>query len=231
MIAIETTAVPLDKVRRAVRAVQAGNRPLLDAFHRLSYGGFTWSMTAWMGVPMMKHPCDLIALQDIISGIKPALIIETGTAYGGSALYMANLCDILGHGSVISIDLEANPTLPQHPRITYRKGSSVDPEIVGYVRDRAARCGGPVLVVLDSDHHEAHVAAELEAYASLVTPGSFCIVEDTNVNGHPVIPEFGPGPMEAAQGFLAQHPEFEADALPERYLITMHPSGWLRRVA
>ena len=132
---------------------------------------------------------------------------------------------------MLTIDVEPASDVPSHPRITYRVGSSIDPEIVGYVRDRAARCGGPVLVLLDSDHHEAHVAAELAVYAPLVTVGSFCLVEDTNVNGHPVLPDFGPGPMEAVAAFLADHAEFEPDALPERYMVSMHPGGWLRRIA
>lgn len=231
MIAIQATRVRLDDVRDRVRATQHDHGGVLDAFHRLAYHGHTWSMTVWMGVPLMKHPCDLFALQDLITGLQPALIIETGTAMGGSALFMAHVCQLLGKGSVITIDREPAPSLPEHPRITYRVGSSIDPEIVAYVRDRAARCGGPVFVILDSDHSQAHVAAELEAYADLVTPGAFLIVEDTNVNGHPVLPEFGPGPAEAVAAFLPAHPEFEADALPERYLISMHPGGWLRRIA
>lgn len=231
MIAIQSTQVNLDDVRTRVRTLQAQHGETLDAFHRLSYHGYTWSMTMWMGVPLLKHPCDLFALQDIIAGLKPALIIETGTAFGGSALYLAHLCDLLEKGQVLSIDLEPAPNLPSHPRITYRVGSSLDPEIVAYATGRAIRCGGPVLVVLDSDHHEAHVAEELAAYAPLVTKGSFCLVEDTNVNGHPVLPDFGPGPMEAVDGFLVAHPEFQRDVLPERYLVTMHPGGWLRRVA
>jgi cephalosporin hydroxylase len=231
MIAIETTAIPLDDVRDSVRRIQEAHGPMLDAFHKVSYHSFTWSMTTWMGVPLLKHPCDLIALQEIVAGIRPALIIETGTAYGGSALYLAHLCDLLGHGQILTIDLEPAAKLPQHPRITYRVGSSVDDEIVGYVSDRAARCGGPVLVLLDSNHSQAHVAAELVVYAPLVTPGSFVVVEDTNVNGNPVLPEHGPGPREAVDAFLAGHRDFERDPLPERFLISMHPGGWLRRIA
>lgn len=231
MIAIEATPVNLDETRAAIRAIQARERETLDAFHRLFYAAPSWSMTMWMGVPTLKSPCDLFALQDILFGLKPALIIETGTAYGGSALFMAHVCDLSGVGHIVSIDLEPHTQLPQHSRITYRRGSSVDPEIVAYVRARAARCDGPVVVVLDSDHHEAHVRAELAAYADLVTPNAFLIVEDTNVNGRPVMPDFGPGPGEAVDAFLAAHPEFSADALPERYLASMHPGGWLRRTA
>lgn len=231
MIAIETKPVNLDLIRSIVRDAQAAHAGTLDAFHALFYEAPSWSMTHWMGVPTLKNPCDLFSLQDILYGIKPALIVETGTAYGGSALFMAHVCDLSNAGNIISIDVEPHTKLPYHSRITYRTGSSVDPEIVAYVRSRAARCGGPVLVILDSDHHEPHVSAELAAYADLVTPNSFLIVEDTNVNGRPILPQFGPGPGEAVDAFLAAHPEFWRDPLPERYLISMHPGGWLRRVA
>lgn len=229
MIAIETTPVDLAKVRAQLEADQARERQLLDAFHRFFYTQPTWSMTMWAGVPAMKSPCDLFALQDIIVGLRPALIIETGVAYGGSTLFMAHVCDLIGHGVIIAIDLEPHEQLPQHSRITYRRGSSVDPEIVGYATERASRAGGPVMVILDSDHHAPHVSTELNAYAHLVTPGSFLIVEDTNINGHPVLPEWGPGPAESVAAFLVDHPEFSADILPERYGVTMHPGGWLRR--
>jgi cephalosporin hydroxylase len=214
VIAIASKGVSLDDVRSSVRTLQDRYAPTLEAFHRLSYHSYTWSMTTWMGVPLLKHPCDLFALQEIVAGIRPALIIETGTAFGGSALYLAHLCDLLGHGQVLTIDLEPAPSLPQHQRITYRVGSSVDPEIVAYAAERAARCGGPVLVLLDSDHHEGHVRAELDAYAPLVTVGSFLVVEDTNVNGRPVLPEFGPGPAEAVEAWLGtptEGPIFQRD--------------------
>lgn len=89
--------------------------------------------------------------------------------------------------------------------------------------------GERVMVILDSDHSLTHVAGELEAFAPLVTPGCYLIVEDTNINGHPVYPEFGPGPMEAVLEFLPHHPEFVVDARCERLLMTFNPNGFLLR--
>jgi cephalosporin hydroxylase len=86
-----------------------------------------------------------------------------------------------------------------------------------------------VWVILDSDHSAAHVRAELEAYADVVTPGGYLIVEDTNVNGHPAAPEFGPGPTEAVRDWLKTAPPFDADASCERFLVTLNPGGFLRR--
>jgi cephalosporin hydroxylase len=89
-----------------------------------------------------------------------------------------------------------------------------------------------VLVILDSDHRENHVSRELELYSELVKPGGYLIVQDTNINGHPVLPRYGPGPMEAVQKFLADKGKsFQVDKTRERLLFTMHPSGYLQRRA
>jgi Cephalosporin hydroxylase len=118
--------------------------------------------------------------------------VETGTAHGGSALCLATLCEATGHGEVVSVDIGEWPDRPRHPRLTYLTASSTDPAAVERVAQRA-RGARTVLVVLDSDHRRDHILAELYAYAPLVTPGSYLVVEDTNVNGHPVYEEFGPG--------------------------------------
>ena len=117
---------------------------------------------------------------------------------------------------------------PVHRRISYLRGSSTDPAILAEVR--AAAAGKRVMVVLDSDHAAGHVAAELASYHDLVAVGCYLIVEDTNVNGHPVWPDFGPGPMEALDEFLVGRDDFVSDLDRERFLLTMNPRGFLRRV-
>lgn len=231
VIGIESRTISLDERREHIRAITTAHADTIAAFHKVWYDAPTWSMTQWMGVPVLKNPFDLMTLQRFIHMMKPSLIIETGTAYGGSALFMAHLCDHLGQGEIITIDLEPGIDVPQHPRIRYVRGSSIDPTVVNYVRQLAwrAQTRGPIIVLLDSDHHEPHVTAELNAYAPMVTPGSLLVVEDTNINGHPVLPEWGPGPAEALEMFLVEHPEFEREILAEQYLLTMHPGGWLRR--
>jgi cephalosporin hydroxylase len=134
----------------------------------------------------------------------------------------------MDHGRVISIDVERLHDLT-HPRITFLIGSSTSPEVVAEVRAEAQTTEGPVMVVLDSDHSASHVAAELEFYGPLVTPGSFIISQDGVMDR---LPTFGggPGPLHANLTFLERHPEFEWDRdRNERFLITQHPVGWLRR--
>lgn len=202
----------------------------ITLFHKLIYfhkRDSTWSNTRWMGAKVQKIPFDLWIEQEIIFETKPDLIIETGTFDGGSTLFYAHLFDLLGKGEVISIDVAAQPGLPEHPRITYVSESSVAPEVVSMLRERAT--GKRVMVVLDSDHSQSHVRAELDALADLITPGCYLIVEDTNVNGHPVLTEHGPGPMEALRDWLRTNPHFDVDRSREKYLVTFNPSGYLKR--
>jgi cephalosporin hydroxylase len=221
-----------DAVKRpGKRAWYAWGRFSARSFSRYFYtrADMTWNNTNWLGVPLWKNPLDLWVYQEIVWEVKPALIIETGTYRGGSAFYFASLCDLIGNGAVITIDVMGRDNRPQHPRIEYVKASSVADDVIADLEHRCAQADGPVLVVLDSDHHKAHVDKELAAYHSFVTPGSYLIVEDTNINGNPVNPFFGPGPMEAVQEFLPLHPEFEVDAAREKYMVTHNPKGYLRR--
>jgi cephalosporin hydroxylase len=220
--ATEPVDEPAPVVRNTIR----------DQFHRLYYNvsDKTWKDTWYRGVRTYKCPTDMWVYQELIDNLQPGLVVETGTFRGGSGLFIADRLEILGHGEVVTIDVNDLAGRPEHPRLTYLHGSSIAPEILDEVRRRLPTDGSPVLVILDSDHSEGHVAAELEAYASLVTVGSYLVVEDTNVNGHPASPGWGPGPFEAVQKFLETDPGYIVDRHCERYYLTQNPSGYLRRV-
>ncbi len=181
-----------------------------------------------MGIPTQKCPLDMWIYQEIIFDAKPDLLIETGTAYGGSALFFATLMDAIGHGHVATVDVLDVPGRPQHPRITYINGSSTSEDSLATLQ-RIAEGAGSVMVILDSDHSRDHVAKELLLYCDLVTPGNYLVVEDSNVNGHPVNRTHGPGPMEALEEFLATNNDFYIDSQKERYMMTFNPKGYLRR--
>ena len=204
---------------------------LINAFHKMYYylKMQTWGNTYWQGTPVLKCPLDLWIYQEILYELQPDLIIECGTGSGGSAHYLASLCDLLSCGIVVSIDVEDRAERPIHSRITYLRGSSVEPNIVSYVQELAAKAK-MVMVILDSDHRCSHVLQELRLYGPLVTPGSYIIVEDTNLNGHPVAHDFGPGPWEAVELFLAETTQFMRDAMREKFMITANPGGYLRRL-
>lgn len=207
-------------------------RNVIDHFHRLYYdsGTQTWyKNTFWLGIRTWKCPLDLWVYQEIIFELKPDIIIECGTARGGSALFLASICDSLNKGRIISIDIEDKEDKPQHTRITYLLGSSTSEEIVERVKS-FIRSKDKVMVILDSDHHKEHVLMELKIYSTFVTKGSYIIVEDTNLNGHPVESEFGPGPMEAVRVFLRGHKDFIIDKSREKFLLTFNPNGYLKRI-
>lgn len=208
-----------------------GIEEVVEEFNRLYYDNHerTWEATSFLGVTTLKCPLDLWVYQEIIWRLRPGLIVETGTKFGGSALFLASMCELVGSGEVVSVDIVRPPELPTHPRITYMTGSSTDPAIVGEVARRAGNAA-PVLVILDSDHSRAHVREELRSYSPLVGAGSYLIVEDTNINGHPVLPEFGEGPWEAVQDFLAEDERFVVDHGCEKFWLTFNPGGYLRRV-
>ena len=217
---------------RRLSQSRAHEQDIVTEFHRLYFDArafnMTWRNTYWMGTPILKCPLDLWLYQEILHSVRPAVVIETGTAFGGSAHFLASMLDILGNGRVVTIDIEDCPERPRHPRVTYLTGSSTSSSVVGQVRDLVS-AASPVMALLDSDHARDHVLRELELYAPMVSPGSYVIVEDTNLNGHPVDPSFGPGPMEALDAFVSAHPDFEHDAGMDKFFLTFNPRGYLRR--
>jgi len=181
----------------------------------------------WRGVRVIKQPGDLILYQEVIWQNRPRWIVEAGTKFGGSALFLQDMLDLAGEGGrVVTIDVDARVAEPD-PRITYLAGSSIDPEIVARVKEMTA--GEPVMVVLDSNHARRHVKWELHHYAPLVTPGQYLVIEDCYSRG--TVPF---GPLEARDWFLARTQEgrlFEQTNLERKFLVGVCNGGWLRRKA
>jgi cephalosporin hydroxylase len=203
----------------------------IDLFHIHYYKNNVWAEgnTTWLGVPTLKCPLDLWILQEILYETRPDWIIECGTNQGGSSLFLASVCDLMDHGKVITIDIADYNIQKTHPRIRYLIGSSTSDEIIKEVK-RTITKEDSVMVILDSDHSKNHVLKELEMYHSFVTKGNYLIVEDTNINGHPVLPEFGDGPMEALEEFLSTNDEFIIDQSREKFFLTFNPKGFLKKI-
>lgn len=204
---------------------------IIDEFHLLYYNSRdqTWMNTYWLGIPIQKLPLDLWIYQEIIFETKPDIIIETGTADGGSASFLASICDLIGKGRVITVDIVSKPR-PWHSRISYVLGSSTSDNIFNTV-SKYIKPNDKVMVILDSDHSKGHVAKEIDLYNKFVTIGSYLIIEDSNINGHPVLPNFGPGPMEALEEFLKGNKSFIWDTTKEKFFLTQNPKGYLRRIS
>jgi cephalosporin hydroxylase len=230
LLALLALGIGYELYRQRIRFEYQLLKPVtVKAFHRLHYGGGSWANNSWLGTEVLKSPLDLWIFQEIICQTQPDVIVEAGTYKGGSALFMANILDLLGHGQVVTIDIEEMPGRPQHPRIHYLLGSSTAPETVEKVRTFLSP-KDKVMVVLDSDHRKPHVLQELRIYSRMVTKGNYLIVEDTNLNGHPVHPDFGPGPMEAVEEFLRENNNFQIDSSREKFLVTFNPKGYLRKI-
>jgi cephalosporin hydroxylase len=203
----------------------AGRLFLIDLIART--GNF--NRTNWLGTPVWQNVLDLWTIQETIAEVRPALLIETGTNRGGSALFYAHLMDLMGAGRIITIDTERLHTL-DHSRIEFLQGNSTDPVVASAVRDAAQAADGPVMVILDADHARDHVAKELELYGPLVTPGSYLLSQDGVIDQLAIFADSRPGPLDANREFLRRHPEFEHDReRNSRFIITHHPVGWLRR--
>lgn len=204
---------------------------------------------SWFGAPIIQLPDDMIRYQEAVFALQPDVIVETGVAHGGSLIYSASLCKLIGKGRVIGVDIEIRPPnrarIENHalaPMITLLEGSSTAPDIVQKVRDMV-RPGEKVLVVLDSNHTYAHVMDELAAYSSLVTPGSYIVATDGVMRDLVDTPRGKPewitdNPANAAEDFARRNPAFviEEPAWPfsESTLkgnVTHWPSAWLRRVS
>jgi len=215
--------------------------PLPDAevvkrFNQVYFNSGVIQRTTWLGVRLGQNPCDLWTMQEIICEIQPDVIVETGTWLGGSALYYAMVQEHLHRGGkVVTIDLKdyGLDRLAKFP--AYRKnvvfilGDSVAPETLDRVRAEI----GPkakVMVTLDSLHTKEHVLKELRLYSRFVSPGSYLVVQDTNIHGHPVHPNFPEGPMEALMEFLKGRDDFVIDSSREKLLLTFYPNGYLKRI-
>jgi cephalosporin hydroxylase len=204
------------------------DRAAVSRAHDVFYESDAWTKATWLGTQALKNPLDLWVYQEIVVETRPDVIVETGTWRGGSAYFLASVCDLVGAGEVVSIDIEPlRDDYPQHPRITYLGGrSSTDPDVLA---EMAQRIGGRrTLIVLDSDHSQAHVEAELDAYAPLVPVGCYLVAEDSNIGQ--IRKDLMPGPLEAVEAFLARNRDFEIDREREKFLLTFNPSGFLRRV-
>lgn len=188
----------------------------------------------WMGIPTRKMITDVWVYQEIIFETKPDLIIEIGSLYGGSTLFLAQMLELLGSGEVLSIDISHDLFMANHPRIRKITADCSDVAVVEQARDLAK--GKRVMVIHDGDHTAEAVERDLKLYAPLVTPGMYLIIEDGVVDlldsRHSKMGRAYPngGPLKAARSFLNEmETQFELDMRRERFILTTNPKGYLRR--
>jgi cephalosporin hydroxylase len=185
--------------------------------------------TRYFGIPTLKNPFDFWVYQEILFETRPDFIVEIGNFCGGSALALAHLCDALGQGQVIGVDIDHSRIAQQvstHPRIVLIEGPALS------VFDQVAQqipAQSKVMIIEDSLHTFEHTLSILETYQVLVPPGHYFIVEDSICHhGLPVGPK--PGPYEAIIAFTDKNADFMIDRQRESFGLTWNPKGFLRRV-
>lgn len=234
----------------AAQGIDNGLRDLSRAWFDRSHAMKYSYHFEWMGRPIIQYPQDIVAMQELIWTIQPDLIIETGIAHGGSLIFSASMLELnaasggAADAEVLGVDIDIRPhnraAIEAHPmsrRISMIQGSSIATDVIQQVKEKAAG-RNRVLVCLDSNHTYDHVMAELEAYASLTSVGSYCVVFDTVVEDMPaeMFPDrpWHPGnsPKTAVLEFVENNPHFVIDhGIDNKLLLSVAPSGYLKRVA
>ena len=199
------------------------------------YNSLIWDSTTWEGVKALKSPMDMWNYQEIIYERRPTLVIEFGTRFGGGTLYFASvLRKIPGARRVLTVDVDRDtidPKVFDEPLVEVMTSSSNAPEVAARIRALREEYPGPVFAILDSNHSRAHVFSELLLLRPILRKDDYVIVEDSNLNGHPVVPNFGPGPFEAIEEYMTLYPdEFQRDTKVEKkFGFTFAPNGFLIR--
>lgn len=221
---------------RLARLPRTALKPwIIDSFHRFWYDSpDTWQRNTYLGFGVKQLPLDLWLYQELIYKLRPPFVLQTGISDGGSIVFFSHLLDLIGAPAsavVVGVDIQLTESARRidHPRARLIEASSTDPKTIERIKGMLPAEQG--FVSLDSDHARDHVRKELDLYAPFVALGSYLVVEDTNVHGHPVLLEHGPGPFEATEDFLNANSSFQRDdALWQRNLFSFHQYGWLKRV-
>lgn len=206
-----------------------------ESYHKWYYDSEVWLGVKFLGVPCYKSVSDMWNYQEIIWELKPSLIVEFGTRYGGAALFFSVIGRRVNPAlKVLSVDIghdEVHAPIFNDPAIQLMTCSSTNAAVATAIQSLRAIYPGPVFFILDSDHSKDHVLAELESLRAVTRTGDYVIVEDGNINGHPVLPEWGQGPYEALEEYGLRYPDdYICDkSREEKFGFTFAPNGFLIR--
>jgi cephalosporin hydroxylase len=188
-----------------------------------------------MGINCFKSVSDLWNYQEILYSLHPALVIEGGTSHGGSTLFFSFILrSINPHSKVVSIDINHDniaELVKNENHIELLNGKFTDDKVITRIKELRSRLKGPVFVILDDDHTKQNVLEEMEILRNILVSGDYLVVEDGIVNGHPVLPGWGEGPLEAIEEYFKKYPyDYTADIVREhKFGFTFAPKGFLIR--
>lgn len=208
---------------------------ILESYHRWYYDNEVWERVEFLGVPCLKSVSDMWNYQEILTTLKPSLVVEFGTRFGGASLYFGVIGRAINPAlQVVTVDIshvDVHPSVLTQPGIRLMTCSSTDPGVAQNLIALRQALPGPAFFILDSDHRKAHVLEEMESIRQVTRSGDYVIVEDGNINGHPVLPGWGEGPTEAIEAYIQRHPhDYTRDcAREEKFGFTFAPGGFLIR--
>lgn len=203
---------------------------VFDAYHEWYYPR-QFNRNTYRGATLYKWIGDLWNYQEILSTLRPSLVVEFGCLYGGSGLFFSDLLRNLGSGKLLGVDItdNVNPLLKSQDNVELLFISSLDPRVSQRIQE--LRDERPLFAILDSDHTKDHVLKEMLVLRPLLRKGDYLVVEDGNINGHPVLPAWGPGPWEAIEEYEKMYPnDYTHDREREhKFGFTFAPNGYLVR--
>jgi cephalosporin hydroxylase len=211
------------------------NSIFFDGYHRWYYNSEVWKTTTFMGIKCQKSVSDMWNYQEIIYNLQPSLIVEGGTANGGSALYFSFILkSIKPMSKILSVDIDHSlvpESLRSNSHIEFLTGKVTEENTISRIKELRTIFKGPLFIILDDDHTKNNVLTEMKTIRDILTTGDYLIVEDSNINGHPVLPSWGEGPMEAIEEYFQIYPDdYKHDTLrEEKFGFTFAPKGFLIR--
>jgi cephalosporin hydroxylase len=203
---------------------------------------------SWLGRPIIQLPEDMIRVQEIVTQVKPDVIVETGIAHGGSLVFYASLLKALSKGKIIGVDIEIRRhnrvALEEHELASFLTLIEADSTLNSTIEKVRAhiKSDDRVLVILDSCHTKEHVAKELNLYAPLVSVDSYIVATDgvmkdfagaprsesdwTWNNPQSAVFEF----LEQNSDFILEQPKFPFNEGIVTEPITYWPNAYLKRI-
>ncbi|MGA1839242.1 MAG: CmcI family methyltransferase [bacterium] len=211
----------------------ADGKKIFDEYHKWYYRSRVWEYTTWLGVKVNKSVLDLWNYQEILTKLNPSVIIELGTYKGGSTLFFSTvLKELKKPFKIITIDINKeniDQKVFSDPNIKVIISDSTDTSIVKQILSVRDQFAGPMFVIVDSDHSANHVYKEMVMLRRILKKGDWVIIEDGNINGHPILPNWGDGPWEAMERYFNEYPnDYQRDkAREEKFGFTFAPGGFL----
>jgi cephalosporin hydroxylase len=211
------------------------NLPFLRDYLQWYYNSNIWTTTTFLGVNCFKSVSDMWNYQEILYSLRPSLVVEGGTASGGSTLYFSFILrSINPHSKILSIDIDHSnvPEMVKNEKhIELLNCKFTNKKVISRIKELREVFQGPIFVILDDDHTKENVLAEMKILRNILVKGDYLVIEDGIVNGHPVLPEWGEGPLEAIEDYFKRYPhDYTIDSSREhKFGFTFAPKGFLVR--